>query len=69
MTSGLALDPKLTAAGLGQAASIIIWVLLAAFLGPVAALGAETLVILVGNSGLLLSIPFGWFVPNAASVA
>lgn len=67
LMSPLALDPKLTAAGLGQTASILLWTLLATFVSAVAGMPAETLAVVVGATGLLLSLPFGYVVRNDAS--
>lgn len=61
------IDPKLTASALGQAASILIWTLLATFVERVAQMPAETLVTVVGATGLLLSLPFGYKVRNGSS--
>lgn len=80
MNTNLALDPKLSASGLGQAASTILWVLLLALIpdlrdallsvgtdGIPDAAGTSIVAVLVGATGLLFSIPFGWWVKNAAS--
>lgn len=60
-------DPKLTAASLGTAAATLLWTLLATFVGAVAAMPAETLAVVTGATALLLSIPAGWAIRNAAS--
>lgn len=64
---GSYIDPKLTASALGQAAAVLLWTLLATFVERVAQMPAETVVIVTGATGLLLSLPFGYLIPNASS--
>jgi hypothetical protein len=80
VNTNLAVDPKLTASALGQAASTILWTLLLVLWdglreglltvgaeGIPDASGAGIVAVLVGSTGLLLSVPFGYMVRNAAS--
>lgn len=61
------IDPKAFAGTLGGAISTVLWVLLGAFVDPISDLGAETLAVLIGASGVIFTGALSYLTPNAAS--
>ena len=70
MNTTLAIDPKLAAATLGQAASVLIWTFLTLFITRIeqfAGTDPQAFAAAVGATGIVIGGLWGWATRNAAS--